>query len=188
MTALTFSEAVEITRPKYIEVKGRMIGLRPIALYSLNDTLYQSALLETFYVESKPDGLWEMLWYGIFYKTKEQKNSFHLKSLAKTYVIDQSVPLLDGLSKRHYRRIVLEGQAFVLESIGDKPGKTTTDLGAITGNLQKHYGGDYETWWSIPQFKLKAAADAATDDNKPTTMATGMDFLMSMAELGIEVD
>ena len=188
MTALTLRAALRATHVRYIEVGGRMIGIRPSGLYSMASHFHQQALLREYSLQDAAAPWYVAMWRGWLVKDRDAMRTRLLSHIAETFVISQCLPL-PRLSKRRYVRIVNEGIAYMEETTtGDNDGKgLDADIGAVLGSLQKHYGGPVSSWWEAPQYQLRAASAATAPGNEIHQEATALDYMIGMREIGFEV-
>ena len=185
MAALTYREALKSTRPKWIAVGGRMIGLRPFALYSLSELFHQAHLLREYGLPEPERPWYEAALVSFFIADRPTIRRRLLPRIAETCVIHEERPL-EHLRLSAYAKIVRIGTQYVTETApSGKSGDEGMDIGAMVGSLQKQYSG--MDFWEMPQYKLTAAAKALDPKNQVQEQATDFEFAMAMREIGVEV-
>ena len=129
MPALTFAGAIHANSARYIEVGGRMIGLRPSSLYSLSGILYQIDLLNQYPHHGATTG---PLAHLAFRHCDQIPFASGAAAPARSggNLRDRAVTedKLLGMPQRHLRRIIREGQAYLAEG-REKGAKSEEDLG-----------------------------------------------------------
>lgn len=170
---LSFSEASEQTRGKWVRIGKHFVELMPTGLYTMRQMLRQQNLIMELaggeYGREKPDADGKVL----------------LKELAKTYLADEEDA--DMFTTSELREVLEEGYKFCTEfkSDGDGDGEEW-DIGSLLASLQRHYRGNINDWLDTSMVYLSAVAKGA-DDKKLQKPSDPIGFVMAMQSAGVEL-
>lgn len=184
MTALTYEDALEATKPKFIYPQGRCVELKSARMLSTADSIRLIHLLEEYKREDEDDNAVVSFLRGVILPDVFTRRRALIRPLADLLTVSA---LPDQLSRRTLANIVKIGLEYLNDSAPDSGGESHDDVGAMIGMLHKHYGGSVSSWWDAPAWQLSAAAKATDPNNKVESTATDLDFMLQMSEMGIEV-
>lgn len=169
---------------RYVVVGRKVVALRPISLYSIDEITKLDALLEQ--VREKADALPVSLLLLITFR-------WHPEYRILRAMLKDAVTLLVGYCDwhrfSHLADIVGAGMEYLSESDDHSSGESSdVDIGRCIASLQKFYGGDQSQWYHLPKYQLRAYSDAVeglvNNDNKDSV--TDAEFAAALNQWGME--